>query len=121
MDIALDKMELNLYDADLSSRIYSEDHYSFPQYIGKEASVTRSIVTQGAVVLGKIDSCVVSSHVFIDLDAKCTRCVIMEGARINKGAVVHNAIIAPHVVIDENAQINVDGEKIVLIDSRWRG
>ena len=121
MDIALDKMELNLYDADLTSRIYSEDHYSFPQYIGKEASVTRSIVTQGAVVLGKIDSCVVSSHVFVDLNAKCTRCVIMEGARINKGAVVHNAIIAPNVVIDENAQINVDGEKIVLVDSRWRG
>ena len=121
MDIALDKMELNLYDADLSSRIYTEDHYSFPQYIGKEASVTRSIITQGSVVLGKIDSCVVSSHVFIDLNAKCTRCVIMEGVQIGKGAVIHNAIIAPNVKIDENAQINVDGEKVVLIDGKWRG
>ena len=121
MDIALDRMELNLYDSDLSSRIYTEDHYSFPQYVGKEASITRSIATQGSVLLGKIDSCVISSNVFIDIDAKVTRCVIMEGARIGKGAVVHNAIIAPGVKIEENQQINVDGEKVVLVDGKWRG
>ena len=120
MDIALDKMELNLYDADASSRIYTEDHYSFPQYIGKEAQITRSIATQGSVILGEIDSCVVSAGVFIDLDAKCTRCVIMEGARIGKGAVVDNAIVAPGVNIPEGAQVNVGGEKVMLIDGRWR-
>ncbi|MCR4912102.1 MAG: glucose-1-phosphate adenylyltransferase [Bacilli bacterium] len=120
MDIALDKMELNLYDADPTSRIYTADHYSFPQYVGKQASVTRSIATQGSVLLGEIDSCVVSAGVFIDVESKCTRCVIMEGARIGKGAVVNNAIIAPGVNVPEGAQINVDGDKVVLIDSRWR-
>ena len=115
MDVALDKKELDLYDQDMSTRIYSEDAYSYPQYIGKEAKVTRSIVNQGAVVLGEVDSCVISTGVKVDLRAKVTRTVIMEGASIGKGARVHNAIIAPNVVVKENAKINVDGKDIVLV------
>ena len=120
MDIALDRTDLNLYDMDPTTKIYTEDHYSFPQYIGKVASVKNTIATQGSVILGDVDSCVISSGAFIDVEAVCDRCVIMEGARIGKGAVVRNAIVAPNIVIPENAKVNEDGEKVVLVDSRWR-
>ena len=118
MDIALDKMELNLYDMDKDNRIYTEDVYSFPQYIGKHGKITRSIANQGAVILGQVDSCVISYGAFIDTDAKLSRTVVMEGAYIGKGAVIENAIIAPDSVIKENEQINVDGKEVVLIDTR---
>ena len=119
MDIALDKMELNLYDEDASNRIYTEDSYGVPQYIGKRGSITRSIATQGAIVLGNVDSCVVSTGVLIENDVECKRCVIMENAIIRRGAIVHNAIVAPEVEIPENARINVDGDEVVLVDSNW--
>lgn len=119
MDIALDKLELNLYDQDASNRIYTQDTSGLPQYVGKNGSITRSIATQGAVILGHVDSSVISSGVVIEGGAEIKRCVIMENAKIRRGAVIHNAIIAPEVEIKENEKINVDGEEVVLVDNGW--
>lgn len=118
MDIALDKMELNLYDQDLSNRIYTEDTYSVPQYVGKKGSIKHSIANQGAIILGDVDSSVISTGVVIESGARCYRAVIMENSIIKKGAVVENAIIAPNSVIYENEQINVGGSDIVLINKK---
>ena len=115
MDIALGKKELDLYDSDNSTRIYTEDTYSVPQYIGAEGSIKRSIANQGSVILGSVDSCVISNEAIIAEGAVCTRCVIMEGAFVHKGARVNNAIIAPNAVVEENEKVNLDSNEIVLI------
>ena len=115
MDIALDKMELNLYDEDATNRIYTEDTYSVPQYVGKRGSIKRSIANQGAIILGEVDSCVISTGVTIESTAKLTRCVVMENATIKKGARIHNAIIAPGVTVEGDKEINVGGDEVVLI------
>ena len=39
----------------------------------------------------------------------------MAGARVKVGAKVNNAIIAPNVVVEENARINLKSDKVVLI------
>ena len=115
MDVALDEGMLDLYDRDISTRIYTEDTYSVPQYIGPVGSIKRSIANQGSVILGNVDSCVISSNALIEENAVCTRCVIMAGAHIKQGAKVHNAIIAPGVVIENNEEINLGNDEIVLI------
>ena len=115
MDIALDKMELNLYEEDATNRVYTEDIYSVPQYIGKRGSIKRSIANQGAIILGEVDSCVISTGAIIESTAKLTRCVVMAGATIKKGARVHNAIIAPNAYIEENKEINLGSDQVVLI------
>ena len=115
MDIALDRCELNLYERDANNRIYTEDSYSVPQYVGKQGHITRSIATQGASILGDVDSCVISTNVLIESGAKVTKTVIMENAVVKKGAVVHNAIIAPGVVVPENARVNVGSDEVVLV------
>ena len=117
MDIALDRMELNLYDGDPTNRIYTEDVYSVPQYVGKKGSITRSIANQGSIILGNVDSSVISTGVTIETDAKVTRCVVMENATIKRGAKVHNAIIAPGSVVEENSEINLGNDQVVLIDT----
>ena len=115
MDIALDKGILDLYDVDRSTRIYTEDTYSVPQYIGPVGSVKRSIANQGAIILGEVDSCVISSDAVIEEGAVCTNCVIMQGARIKLNAKVNNAIIAPFEVIESGQEINLNSDEIVLI------
>ena len=115
MDIALGGKLLNLYDSDRTTRIYTQDFYSVPQYIGPVGSIKRSIANQGAIILGEADSCVISSDVVIEEDAVCTRCVIMNGARVKMGAKVNNAIIAPNEVIESNERINLDSDKVVLV------
>ncbi len=115
MDIALDKGILDLYQADRSTRIYTEDTYSVPQYIGPVGSVKRSIANQGAIILGEVDSCVISSDAVIEEGAVCTGCVIMQGARVKMNAKVHNAIIAPFEVIEQGEEINLGRDEVVLI------
>ena len=118
MDIALDKQELNLYDGNLANRIYTEDVYSVPQYVGKKGSIKRSIANQGAIILGNVDSCVISTGVTIENEAKLTRCVVMENAIVRRGAKVHNAIIAPWTEIAPGEEINLGNDEVVLIDRR---
>ena len=115
MDIALDGKMLDLYDGDSSVRIYTEDTYSVPQYIGPVGSITRSIANQGAIILGKVDSCVISSDAVIEEGAVCTKCVIMGGARIKVGAKVNNAIIGPDVVVEANKEINLNSDEVILL------
>ncbi len=115
MDIALDGRELDLYDGDSSTRLYTEDTFSVPLYVGKLGSIKRSIANQGAIILGDVDSCVVSNEVLIEEDAICTRCVIMAGAHIGKGAKVNNAIIGPDAEIEANSEININSDEIVLV------
>lgn len=115
MDVALDHKLLNLFDGDLTTRIYTEDTLSVPSYIGKQGKVTRSVVNQGALILGDIDACVVSSNVMVEKGAKCDHTVLMQGATIKKGAIIHNAIVAPGAVVEENEKVNVDSKSIVLV------
>ncbi len=115
MDIALGEGSLDLYEEDKTTRIYTEDVYSVPQYIGPVGSIKRSIANQGAIILGNVDSCVISSNAVIEEDVELKRCVVMNGARIKVGAKIHNAIIAPDVVVESGKKINLNGDEVVLI------
>ena len=115
MDIALDNRELNLFDSDDTTKIYSEDTHSVPQYVGTKGSIKQSIANQGAIILGSVDSCVISNEVIIEEGAECTRCVIMAGARIKKGAKVHNVIVAPDAIVGEKQEINLGKTDVILV------
>lgn len=115
MDIALGRGELNLYDKDPNIEVYTEDTHSVPQYIGNDAKITRSIVNQGAIVLGKIDSSVVSNEVVIEEEVELARCVVMSGSVIRKGAKISNAIIAPNTIIEAGREVNLNSNDIVLV------
>lgn len=115
MDVALDKCSLNLFDNDLRTRIYTEDVFSVPSFIGKYASVKKSVVNQGARIHGSIDTCVVSTGAVVEKGAVCDHTVIMQGALVKSGAIVHNAILAPNSVVKEKEKVNVDSESIVLV------
>ena len=110
--------EMNLFDGDHTTRIYTEDTPSVPQYVGPLGYISHSIANQGSIVLGHVTNCVISNEAIIEEYAICTNCVIMQGAVIKKGARVHNAIIGPGTIIEEKEEINVDGQDIVLISRR---
>ena len=112
MDIALNRCSMDLFD-DSTGRIYTEDTYSVAQYIGPQGSVKSSVVNQGAIVLGDIDTCVVSNEATIEQGASCKRCVIMSGAVVRTGARVENAIIGPKTIV--SGDNNVGGKEIILL------
>ena len=117
LDVALNRSELNLY-GDSSTRIYTEDTYSVPQYLGREASIVSSIANQGAIILGHVKSSVISNEVLIEEDAIVDKCVVMEGSVIRRGAKVYNAILAPNTVIEAGVEVNLKNEEVILVGGK---
>ena len=117
MDVALDRSDLNLYN-DPSTRIFTEDTYSLPQYLGMEGSIVSSIANQGAIILGKVKSSVISNEVLIEEDAVVDRCVVMEGSTIKRGAKLYNTIVAPYTVVEAGVEVNLKQKEIALIGGK---
>ncbi len=104
----------NLYTVQGANKIYSEDTYSAPQYIGRKAKVIDSLVNQGAYVLGLLDHCVVSGSCVIEEGAEVYNTVVMPGVRVKSGAKVYDAILAPDVTVGANEVVNGGREGILL-------
>ena len=117
MDVALNRSDLNLY-GDHSTRIYTEDTYSLPHYLGREASISSSIANQGAIILGHVKSSVISNEVLIEEEAVVDRCVVMEGSIIKRGAKVYNTIVAPYTVIEAGVEVNLKNEEVALVGGK---
>lgn len=103
LDIINPNVDLDLSDP--SWKIYSKTPASPPHYIGKNAKVENSSVSEGCEIDGEVDYSVVSSNVTIEADADVRYSVIMPGAVIKKGAKVYYSIVAENAVIEENAKI----------------
>lgn len=103
LDIINPNVDLDLSDP--SWKIYSKTPASPPHYIGKNAKVENSSVSEGCEIDGEVDYSVVSSNVTIEADADVRYSVIMPGAVIKKGANVYYSIVAENAVIEENAKI----------------
>lgn len=98
---------------DLNDRkwvIYSRNYALMPHFIGENAQITRSTVTEGCVIDGKVDHSVVFSGVTIGKGAVVNDAVIMPGAVISEGAVVDKSVIGPGAKIGANAKIGVNHE-----------
>ena len=87
--------------------IYSRNYAFMPQYIGENASVKNSTITEGCVIDGVVEHSVIFSAVEIGSGAKVKDSVIMPGAVIGAGAVIEKAVIGPEAKIGANARIGV--------------
>ncbi len=110
LDIINPNVDLDL--SDKSWTIYSRSSMSPPQYIGENAAVENSSVSEGCEIYGTVDYSVISSNVLIDDNAEVRYSVVMPGATIKAGAKVNYSIIAENAVIEENAVIGKTPEEL---------
>lgn len=112
MDLLSPKVPLDL--SDTTWRIYSRTTGLPPHYVGSEASVQNSLISEGGEIDGKVDFSVLFSGVTVEKDAEVRDSIIMPGATVKHGATVQYAIVAENAVIGENAVV---GERPELIDN----
>ena len=110
LDIINPNVDLDL--SDKSWRIYSRNPMAPPHYIGKDAVVENSSVSEGCEIDGLVYYSVVSPNVTIEKDAEVKYSVIMPGATIKSGAKVYYSIIAEDAVIESGAQIGAIPEDL---------
>lgn len=119
MDL-LDDKELDLYNIKKDWKIYSEDTLGKPQLIGKDASVKKSLVTQGCVVNGEVEGSVLFNNVNVGEGAKVIDSVLMPGVLIEEGAIVKKAIIDEGVVIKAGTVVNDEAKEVALVSDNGR-
>ena len=94
---------INLYDP--AWPISSRSPVCPPSYIGENARVIHSIVTEGCEIDGHIENSVLSPSVTVERGAKVVYSVVMPGAVIKAGATVEYAIIGENCVIEAGATV----------------
>jgi len=110
MDLLSPNVPLDLYDPDW--KVYSRHNNMPPQYIGANAHVENSMITEGSVVDGTVDFSIISSGITIEEGASVKYSIVMPGTTIKKGAVVEYAIIGEDCVIEPDAVIGMSPEMV---------
>lgn len=114
LDLLNPKVDLDLNDD--GWRIYSRSPASPPHYIGNDAVVENSMITEGCEINGKIDFSVLFANVTVEEGAEVKYSIVMPGTVIKKGAVVQYSIVAENAVIEEGAVVGESPENMKNIE-----
>ncbi|MBQ9975381.1 MAG: glucose-1-phosphate adenylyltransferase [Clostridia bacterium] len=116
--------------ADRQWKIRSRSNAEPPQFVGGDAKIVNSNITEGCIINGTVENSVIAQGVYIARGARVVDSVIFDRVKILEGAsVIHSIVdadsvigkgatvgredyLAPITVINKSAQVN-DGDKIV--------
>ena len=98
------KFDLN----DRSWSIYSRNMALAPHYVGQNAKITNSTVTEGCFIDGEIKHSVIFGGVELGEGSVVSDSVIMPGAKIGKTVVIEKAVIGADAVIGDGAKVGVN-------------
>ena len=100
---------------DRNWRIFSRSNARPAQYLGKNADVQGSLVTEGCEIYGKVENSVLFDGVTVGEGAVVRDSVIMSGTTIRAGARVEYSIIDCDTVVGEGAVIGEQKEETAKI------
>ena len=106
MDL-LDSDEFDLNDPEWP--ILSKSALKAPHFLGSQAEIVNSLITEGCYINGTVKHSIIADSVEIEKGAKVVDCVIMSGAKIASGAQVYKTIIGEGAVIGEGCIVGVGG------------
>ena len=86
-------------------RIFSRNYAAPPHYVGSDAVVSDSIISEGCEIYGTVEHSVLSSNVIVEKGAIVKDSVIMSGTVVKSNASVYYSIIDGNSVISENAKV----------------
>ncbi len=108
MDLLNPNIPIDLYDPEW--KMYSRNPIMPPQYIGSEAVVENSMMTDGCVVNGTVDFSIIFEGVTIEAGATVTDSIIMPGSVIKSGAIVEYAIVGENCTVGSGVHIGARPE-----------
>lgn len=117
MDLLNPRSLLKLYDPDW--KIYSRNTALPPHFIGAQARVENSMITEGCDINGYIDFSVLFAGVVVEQGAVVRDSIVMPGAVVGQNAVVQYAIVAQGAVIGEGCVVGERPEDCLGSSREW--
>jgi glucose-1-phosphate adenylyltransferase len=109
LDLLSDQPGINLYDR--GWLIYTKSEERAPALIGPEAVVTRSMVSHGCVIEGRVEHSILSPGVRIERGAVVRDSIVMFDSVIGEGAHVDRAILDKDCLVGGGSRIG-DGDDL---------
>jgi len=91
MDLVVDLPSFNLYDPETKIRTLSVDMP--PVKLGPKAQISRSLISNGCIINGRVLNSVLSPHVYVEEGAHVMDSIIFDDTTIAQDAVVQRSII----------------------------
>ena len=116
MDLIGENPILNMSDRNF--RIFSRNVARPPQYIGSNACVDNSLISEGCRIDGTVVNSILSGGVVIESGAYVKDAVIMEDVTVKSGAKVYSAIVDSDTVVESGATVgteNADKSDIAIV------
>ncbi len=119
MDILDSSSGINLNDRDW--KIYARNQAEPPHFIGDNARVVNSIISEGGNIDGEIINSVISTGVSVAPGAQIINSIIMPNTVVERGAVINHAIvgwgarIAAGAVVGEKQTASINGEWVISV------
>lgn len=99
-------------------KIYARTAGLPPHYIGPNARVENSMITEGCTVDGNVEFSVLFTGATVETGAVVRDSILMPGAKVESGAQVHYSIIAENAVIKRGAKVGERPEDMEELD-KW--
>lgn len=112
MDLLDKENDLDLDDD--KWKIYSRNTARPAQYVGAEAEIKNSLITEGCVVHGTTENSVLFNGVSIGKNSIVRDSVIMPNVKIGDNVVIEKAIINSNAIITRDSVIGTEGEIVVI-------
>ena len=109
MDLLSQEAVLKLWNKDF--RIYSRNMARPPLYIGNNAKIINSMISEGSIINGTVLNSIISGGTVIEEGAEVHNSVIMSDVTVKKGAKVFYSIIDSDSQIESNVVVGkCDGD-----------
>jgi glucose-1-phosphate adenylyltransferase len=103
MDLIADLPELNLYDSGADIRtVYRGEP---PVKIGPGAQIVKSLISNGAIINGRVERSIIFPGVFVEDDAEVRDSIIFDDTTVGRGAVVDRSIVDKQVWIGSGCHV----------------
>ncbi len=112
MDLLLNRNELDLNASEW--KIYSKKPVRPAQFIGNEARVKNSLITEGCMIYGDIENSVISQGVSVGKNVVIKDSVIMPNVRIEDNVIINKAIVGSDAVIGKGCKVG-DGVNVSVV------
>ncbi|MBQ7604982.1 MAG: glucose-1-phosphate adenylyltransferase [Firmicutes bacterium] len=113
---------MELLDDEDTAGIYKYEKYimtnnvqSPAKYIGEAAEITNSLISNGSMVLGKVDHSILSTGCYVGKGAEVVDSLLLPGAKVMEGAKVHRTIMGERSVIEAGTAYGQTGKNAEIM------
>lgn len=113
MDMLRVDNEINLFQSNW--KMYTQTASRPSQYIGKNAVIKDSMISEGCVVLGEVNHSIIFPGVTIAENARVVDSIVFPNCVIQKNVIVNKSILLDNVRVEPNNVIG-NGQDVVVIE-----